>query len=108
MVPHGNQRSIHMRHMIEHVFEAIESNMSYALFATVASFAMTGCLRLLWEKTAGLGIMDDDGLLAKPPSAGRRFLRPRLFSVRTRWEEFTSQGRAPCIGSAEVIERLDL
>jgi hypothetical protein len=49
MVPHGNQRRIHMRHMIEHVFEAIESNMSYALFATVASFAMTGCLRLLSE-----------------------------------------------------------
>jgi hypothetical protein len=38
-----------MRHMIEHVFEAIESNISYALFATVASLTMTGCLRLLWE-----------------------------------------------------------
>jgi hypothetical protein len=38
-----------MRHLIERVFEGIESNVSYALFAAVASFAMTGCLRLLWE-----------------------------------------------------------
>jgi hypothetical protein len=38
-----------MRHMIEHVLEAIESNMGCALFATVASLTMTGCLRLLWE-----------------------------------------------------------
>jgi hypothetical protein len=38
-----------MRHMIEQVFEVIESNISYAIFASVASLAMTGCLRLLWE-----------------------------------------------------------
>jgi hypothetical protein len=38
-----------MRHMIEQIFEAIESNISYAVFAAVASLAMTGCLRLLWE-----------------------------------------------------------
>jgi hypothetical protein len=38
-----------MRNMIEQVFEAIESNVSYAVFAAVASLAMTGCLRLLWE-----------------------------------------------------------
>jgi len=38
-----------MRHTIERLFEAIETNTSYALFAVVASLAMTGCLRLLWE-----------------------------------------------------------
>jgi hypothetical protein len=38
-----------MRHLIERFFEGIESNVSYALFAVVTSFAMTGCLRLLWE-----------------------------------------------------------
>jgi len=38
-----------MRQMIEQIFEAIESNMSYVLFEAVASLAMTGCLRLLWE-----------------------------------------------------------
>jgi hypothetical protein len=38
-----------MRHMIEHVFEVIESNVGHAIFASVASLAMTGCLRLLWE-----------------------------------------------------------
>jgi hypothetical protein len=42
-------KGILMRQMIEYVFESIESNISYALFAGAASFAMTGCLRLLWE-----------------------------------------------------------
>jgi hypothetical protein len=35
--------------MIEHLFEAVESNAGSAVFAVVTSFAMTGCLRLLWE-----------------------------------------------------------
>lgn len=38
-----------MRRMIEHCFEMIESNIGCAVFATVTSFAITGCLRLLWE-----------------------------------------------------------
>jgi hypothetical protein len=38
-----------MRRTIEYLFEAVESNAGYAVFAVVASFAMTGCLRLLWE-----------------------------------------------------------
>lgn len=42
-------QGIPMRQTIEYVFEAIEANIGYALFAGVASFAMTGCLRLLWE-----------------------------------------------------------
>jgi hypothetical protein len=38
-----------MRQAIEHLFEAVESNAGYAVFAVMTSFAMTGCLRLLWE-----------------------------------------------------------
>jgi hypothetical protein len=38
-----------MRRTIEYIFEAIESNASSAVFAVVASLAMTGCLRFLWE-----------------------------------------------------------
>lgn len=38
-----------MRRMIERVFEAVECNAGCALFAVTVSFAMTGCLRLLWE-----------------------------------------------------------
>jgi hypothetical protein len=34
---------------IERLFEAVEANMSCAVVAVLASFAMTGCLRLLWE-----------------------------------------------------------
>jgi len=37
-----------MRSTIERLFEAIESNAGYAVFAMVGSLAMTGCLRLLW------------------------------------------------------------
>jgi hypothetical protein len=40
---------IAMRRTIEHLFEAIETNASYPVFAMVASFAVTGCLRLFWE-----------------------------------------------------------
>ena len=40
---------ISMRRAIEHFFEAIEANVSYAVVAVVASLAVTGCLRLLWE-----------------------------------------------------------
>jgi hypothetical protein len=38
-----------MRRTIEHLFETVEANMACALVAMVASFAMTGCLRFLWE-----------------------------------------------------------
>jgi len=35
--------------MIEHLFEAVETNAGPAIFAIVTSFAVTGILRLLWE-----------------------------------------------------------
>jgi len=38
-----------MRQMIENCFETVESNVGSALFALISSFAITGCLRLLWE-----------------------------------------------------------
>jgi hypothetical protein len=38
-----------MRQSIEYLFEAVESNVPRAVFAVVASLAMTGCLRFLWE-----------------------------------------------------------
>jgi hypothetical protein len=38
-----------MRRTVERCFEAVESNAFNAVFAMVASLAMTGCLRLLWE-----------------------------------------------------------
>jgi hypothetical protein len=38
-----------MRRMIENCFESVESNVGSALFALVLSFAITGCVRLLWE-----------------------------------------------------------
>ena len=38
-----------MRRTIEYVFEVVETNCGYAVFSVVASFAMTGCLRFLWE-----------------------------------------------------------
>jgi hypothetical protein len=38
-----------MRPTIEYLFEAVESNAGRAIFAIVTSFAVTGCLRLLWE-----------------------------------------------------------
>jgi hypothetical protein len=37
-----------MRHAIERLFETIEANAACGVFSVVASFAMTGCLRLLW------------------------------------------------------------
>ena len=37
-----------MRRTIERVFEAVESNVGYALFAVMASLAITGCLHLFW------------------------------------------------------------
>jgi hypothetical protein len=37
-----------MRRTIERIFEAVESNVGYALFAVVASLAITGCLRFFW------------------------------------------------------------
>jgi hypothetical protein len=42
-------RGILMRRTIEHLFEVVEANTGYAIFAVAASFAMTGCLHLLWE-----------------------------------------------------------
>ncbi|MDB5606020.1 MAG: hypothetical protein JWP25_2920 [Bradyrhizobium sp.] len=38
-----------MRRTIEHLFEAVEANAARAVFAVVASLAMTGCLRFFWE-----------------------------------------------------------
>jgi hypothetical protein len=38
-----------MRRTIEYLFEVVEANTGYAVFAVAASFAMTGCLRFLWE-----------------------------------------------------------
>jgi hypothetical protein len=38
-----------MRRTIEHLFETIEADAAYAVVAVVVSFAMTGCLRILWE-----------------------------------------------------------
>jgi hypothetical protein len=35
--------------MIEHLFEAVETNAGHAIFAIITSFAVTGVLRLLWE-----------------------------------------------------------
>jgi hypothetical protein len=37
-----------MRQKIEHLFEAIEANAACAVFSITASFALTGCLHLLW------------------------------------------------------------
>jgi hypothetical protein len=34
---------------IERLFETVEANASCAVVAVLTSFAMTGCLRLLWE-----------------------------------------------------------
>jgi hypothetical protein len=38
-----------MRQKIEHFFETIEANASCAVIAVVASLAITGGLRFLWE-----------------------------------------------------------
>lgn len=38
-----------MRRTIEHLFELIEANTGYAVCAVVASLAITGCLRFIWE-----------------------------------------------------------
>ena len=38
-----------MRPMIEHLFERVEANTGYAVFALTTSFAITGCLRFIWE-----------------------------------------------------------
>jgi hypothetical protein len=38
-----------VRRTIERCFEAIEANVGCAVCAAVISFAMTGCLRLLWQ-----------------------------------------------------------
>jgi hypothetical protein len=37
-----------MRSTIERIFEVVESNVGTALFAVVASLAITGCLRFFW------------------------------------------------------------
>jgi hypothetical protein len=37
-----------MRQRIEHLFEAIEANAACAVCSITASFALTGCLHLLW------------------------------------------------------------
>jgi hypothetical protein len=38
-----------MRRTIEHLFELVEANTPCAVFAMTASFAITGCLRFIWE-----------------------------------------------------------
>jgi hypothetical protein len=38
-----------MRRTIEYLFEVIEADTAYAVVAVAVSFAMTGCLRFLWE-----------------------------------------------------------
>jgi hypothetical protein len=38
-----------MRHTIETLFELVEANAACAVFAVTASFAITGCLRFIWE-----------------------------------------------------------
>jgi hypothetical protein len=38
-----------MRRTIERLFEAVEANAGSAVFAVTVAFAMTGCLRFLWE-----------------------------------------------------------
>ena len=38
-----------MIRIIERLFETVEANAACAVFSMVSSFAMTGCLRLLWE-----------------------------------------------------------
>jgi hypothetical protein len=42
-------RGILMRRTIEHFFEVVEANVGFGVFAVVTSFAMTGCLHLIWE-----------------------------------------------------------
>ena len=38
-----------MRQAIEYLFEIVEANAPCAVFALTASFAITGCLRFIWE-----------------------------------------------------------
>jgi hypothetical protein len=38
-----------MIRLIERLFESIEANAACAVCSVITSFAMTGCLRLLWE-----------------------------------------------------------
>jgi hypothetical protein len=40
---------MNMIRMIERFFETVESGAGDAVFAIVTSFAVTGCLRFLWE-----------------------------------------------------------
>jgi hypothetical protein len=37
-----------MRQKIEHLFEVIEANAACAVVSIATSFALTGCLHLLW------------------------------------------------------------
>ena len=38
-----------MRRTVEYAFELVEANTPRAVCAVVASFAITGCLRFIWE-----------------------------------------------------------
>jgi hypothetical protein len=38
-----------MRRNIEYLFEVVEANAGSAVVAVAVSFALTGCLRFLWE-----------------------------------------------------------
>jgi hypothetical protein len=54
ILPAGTQikiisQALSMRRIIEHLFELIEANTPCAVCAVVASLAITGCLRFIWE-----------------------------------------------------------
>jgi hypothetical protein len=38
-----------MRRKIEYLFEVVEANAGSAVVSVAVSFALTGCLRFLWE-----------------------------------------------------------
>jgi hypothetical protein len=38
-----------MLRTLEHFFEVVEANAACAVFAVITSFAITGCLHLIWE-----------------------------------------------------------
>jgi len=48
-VPLKHLRGQVMRRTVERFFEAVEVHAGSAVFATVTSLAMTGCLRFFWE-----------------------------------------------------------
>jgi hypothetical protein len=45
----AKREAVRMRQKIEYLFEAVEANAACAVFSITASFALTGCLHLLWS-----------------------------------------------------------